>query len=72
MVEKRLENIMDVCGLIAKICLKVVPKQPCGVDHCVYWSSAGIDLNCHATMTAIFISTESGGTTHLVKPNVDI
>lgn len=73
MVEKRLENIMDVCGLIAKILLES-GAETTRVESTIAYigQAAGIDLNCHATMTAIFISTESGGTTHLVKPNVSI
>ena len=73
MVEKRLENIMDVCGLIAKILLES-GAETTRVESTIAYigQAAGIDLNCHATMTAIFISTKSGGTTHLVKPNVSI
>lgn len=73
MVEKRLENIMDVCGLIAKILLES-GAETTRVESTIAYigQAAGIDLNCHATMTAIFISTKSGATTHLVKPNVSI
>lgn len=71
MAEKRLENIMDVCGLIAKILLESGAETTRVESTITYIGQAvGVNLNCHATMTAIFISTESGSATHLVKPNV--
>lgn len=71
MIEKRMNNIIDVCGLVAKILLES-GAETTRVESTIAYigQAAGINLNCHATMTAIFISTESGSTTHLVKPNV--
>ncbi len=68
--EEDLNHIMYVCGMMARILLESgaeTTRVESTIDY--VGKASGVDLNCHATMTAIFISTASGSNTHLVKPN---
>lgn len=61
-------DIIDLCGTVGKILLENGAETP-RVETTVEYigKAAGIDLSCHATMTAIFVDSNSDPTTHLVK-----
>lgn len=73
MVQKSINDIMEVCGKIAKILLEN-GAETTRVESTVEYigEAAGIQLKCHATMTAIFVNVKNadGSLTHLEKPQV--
>lgn len=73
MAQKNANDIIEVCGKIAKILLEN-GAETTRVESTVEYigRAAGIQLKCHATMTAIFVNVKNaaGSLTHLEKPRV--
>lgn len=73
MAQKNTNDIIEVCGKIAKILLEN-GAETTRVESTVEYigRAAGIQLKCHATMTAIFVNAKNatGSLTRLEKPRV--
>lgn len=65
------KDVIDLCGLTGKVLLEN-GAETSRVESTVEYigRAAGINVNCHATMTAIFVDSEDNPTTHLVKVRV--
>lgn len=61
-------DIIEVCGHAGKILLES-GAETARVESTVEYigRAAGIDISCHAEMTAIFVDASHNPTTHLVK-----
>lgn len=61
-------NIIELCGHAGKILLES-GAETARVESTVEYigRAAGIDISCHAEMTAIFVDSNHNPTTHLVK-----
>ncbi|WP_155287391.1 threonine/serine ThrE exporter family protein [Lacticaseibacillus zhaodongensis] len=62
------KDIIDLCGLVGKILLENGAETG-RVEGTVEYigKAAGVDVSCHAAMTAIFVDSNTDPTTHLVK-----
>lgn len=65
---EREKDVIELCGKVGKILLEN-GAETARVEGTVEYigKAAGVDLACHAAMTAIFVDANDNPLTHLVK-----